>query len=241
VKAIDRRGQGVRDREAIVPYGTTALHADEVVAPALERARRSGNVIRWEAAPEWMQRKWGADCWHAIWRELAAAYGEQQRGEINYRLTADDVAYAERMALWGLWEVQVGEWKRVPENRAALTAWERERESAAAQKREPKTMNLDEVARKRIASYPKRPDQMEIPVLAPQPVDRPTDWPAFDFDRSPVWTVWIETLVRTRYRSEPKVSEDAEGVEQAETDPAKSAGETAPAPAPAPEEEELPF
>ena len=183
---------------------TRRNHGEQILAgtltgPAIERARACANVVDWDKAPEWMQRRWIADCWHAIWRELAAAYHEQRRtaSPINYRMTEDDVAYAEKCAMWARYYVDVSSWRRVPENRVALEDWERESALAAEQHREPNPKNLDEGVRKRLESRPRRPDKLPLPITEPDPSDAPHDWPHGDLVLR--WTSWIEALIETRH------------------------------------------
>jgi hypothetical protein len=194
-----------------------SIHAGELAGPAIARARDSSNVLRWEKAPDWMRLRWIADCWHAVWRELAAAYREQVRGAYNYRLTEHDVTLAERCALWSRYYVEHADWLRTPENRLAFEDREREGALAAEQHREPNENNLPPDARKRLATRPKRPDRLELPILPPQPGERPVDWPADELLVH--WSVWLETLlVSRRTGGQPELLERQPGDDRTQED-----------------------
>lgn len=180
----------------------TALQADALVDAAIERARQSAAVIRWERAPRWVQGWWVATCWQAIWRELVNAYAEQRSNagadenvaRINWRLTQDDVDYAERMALWTTYECEFADWRRVPENAAAMDQWDALKQRAGSEHREPRREDLPAVVLKRLDSRPRRPDRLEVPVHEPTDGDWPRDWPGF----TGLWTDWIDRFLHRR-------------------------------------------
>lgn len=147
-----------------------------------------GNVRKWESMNALEKRTFSCEQWESMAGALNDAYHEQRAGHVNYRLTAEDVLYARRVAVWMRFELARWEWNQIPENGAAADLARR-----VAGQTGPTAVLSDEV-RKRLDSRPKAPDTWDPPYLAPDPSDKPRDWP----EVAGMWSVWLEQLVRIR-------------------------------------------
>ena len=140
------------------------------------------------------KRVFNCELREAIAGALNDAYHEQRAGHVNYRLTAEDVLYARRVAVWMRYGLADWEWKQVPENATALDMMRR-----VAKLSGPSAVLPDEV-RRLLEIRPKAPDTWDPPYLKPEPSDAPRDWP----EVTGLWSVWIEQLIRIRQSANTK-------------------------------------
>jgi hypothetical protein len=166
---------------------------DRVVFDAVLKTARV-SVRKWESMNDTEKRVFQVELWESIAGALNDAYCEQRAGHVNYRLSAEDVRYAYRVSTWMRFELELFEWKQVPENGAAADLARRVSKLSG-----PQAVLSDEVQR-RLATRPKAPDTREPPYIAPHPDDKPRDWPTV----SGLWSPWLEELIRIRQSANAK-------------------------------------
>ena len=153
----------------------------------LRRAQASSR--KWESLNDHDKRVFNCELRESIAGALNDAYADQRAGHQNYRLSAEDVLYARRVAVWMRYGLADWTWKQEPENAAALDLRNR-----VAKLTGPSAV-LSEEAQRRLSTRPRAPDTWDPPYLRPEPHDAPKDWP----EVTGMWSVWIEQLIRTRH------------------------------------------